>query len=30
MIEHIVISGGAYLGLYELGCLKYLHEKKYK
>ena len=29
MIEHIVISGGAYLGLYELGCLKYLHNKEF-
>ena len=29
MIEHIVISGGAYLGLYELGCLKYLHKKEF-
>lgn len=28
-IEHIVLSGGAYLGLYELGCLKYLSDTKY-
>ena len=28
-IKHIVLSGGAYLGLYEFGALKYLHENKY-
>lgn len=26
-INHIVLSGGAYLGLYEIGALKYLNEK---
>lgn len=29
MIEHIVLSGGAYLGLYEFGCLKYLSKQKF-
>jgi predicted acylesterase/phospholipase RssA len=29
MINHIVLSGGAYLGLYELGCLKYLSQQKF-
>ena len=29
MIEHIVLSGGAYKGLYELGCLKYLNKKEF-
>lgn len=29
MIEHIVLSGGAYKGFYELGCLKYLNEKNF-
>lgn len=28
-IKHIVLSGGAYLGLYELGSLKYLQANKY-
>ena len=28
-IKHIVLSGGAYLGLYELGCLKYLSDTSY-
>jgi predicted acylesterase/phospholipase RssA len=29
VIKHIVISGGAYKGLYELGSLKYLASKKF-
>lgn len=29
MINHIVLSGGAYLGLYELGCLKYLSKSNF-
>lgn len=28
-IEHIVLSGGAYLGLYEFGVLKYLSSKSF-
>jgi predicted acylesterase/phospholipase RssA len=27
VIKHIVLSGGAYKGLYELGCLKYLSQR---
>lgn len=29
MINHLVLSGGAYLGLYELGCLKYLSNNSF-
>lgn len=29
LIEHIVLSGGAYLGLYHIGVLKYLNEQQY-
>lgn len=29
MIEHIVLPGGGYLGLYELGVLKYLHKNDF-
>jgi NTE family protein len=28
-IHHIVLSGGAYLGLYQFGVLKYLNEEKF-
>jgi predicted acylesterase/phospholipase RssA len=28
-IKHIVLSGGAYLGLYEMGVLKYLFDKEF-
>jgi len=28
-IKHIVLSGGAYLGLYQFGVLKYLNEKNF-
>ncbi len=29
VIKHIVLSGGGYLGLYELGVLQYLHDKNF-
>lgn len=29
MIEHLVLSGGSYFGLYQLGVLKYLSEVEY-
>lgn len=29
IIDHIVLSGGAYLGLYHIGVLKYLNEQSY-
>lgn len=29
VIKHIIISGGAYKGLYELGALKYLSQKQF-
>ena len=29
MIKHIVLSGGAYRGLYEIGCLNYLYNNSF-
>ena len=29
MIQHIVLSGGAYRGLYEIGCLNYLYNQSF-